>query len=124
MPGPRQGNPFWLFAAVALAAVTATTFGAVSTALPAWIGALAGVNLATFVLYGYDKAVSGGTKRRVPENVLHLLAFLGGTPAALLSQVLFRHKTIKPSFRRVFWLIVVLQLSAAGAAGWWIAHRS
>jgi uncharacterized membrane protein YsdA (DUF1294 family) len=124
MAARRQGNPFWAFVAVALAVVTAATYAAVSSTLPAWMGALAGVNLATLLLYGYDKAVSGGTKLRVPENVLHLLAFVGGSPAALISQMIFRHKTVKPSFRRTFWLIVALQLGAAGAVGCWLARRS
>jgi len=75
------------------------------------------------IRYGYDTAVSSGTKLRVPENVLHLLAFLGGSPAALLSQAMFRHKTLKPSFRRTFWLIVALQLTAAAAGCWWVFHR-
>ena len=82
------------------------------------LGALAGVNAATILLYGYDKAVAGGARLRVPENVLHLLALLGGSPAALFSQTLFRHKTVKPSFRRVYWLIVVLQFAILGAAVW------
>jgi uncharacterized membrane protein YsdA (DUF1294 family) len=87
------------------------------------LGALAGINVATMVLYGYDKAVAGGARLRVPENVLHLLAFLGGSPAALLSQVLFRHKTLKPSFRRTWWLIVALQIAML-AAGAWIAWKN
>jgi uncharacterized membrane protein YsdA (DUF1294 family) len=81
-------------------------------------GALAGVNVATMALYGYDKAISGGARRRVPENVLHLVALLGGSPAALLSQTLFRHKTVKPSFQRAYWLIVVLQLAILGTVAW------
>ena len=97
-----------IFIGVAAAIVAGAVALAFRGSVPVWIGALAGVNLATIVLYGYDKAVSGGTWRRVPENVLHLLALLGGSPAALLSQALFRHKTIKPSFRRLYWLIVLL----------------
>jgi len=123
MDGKRRSNPSWTFLAVALTVVTATTYAAVSSTLPAWMGVLAGVNLATVLLYGYDKAVSGGTKLRVPENVLHLLAFLGGSPAALLSQAMFRHKTVKPTFRRTFWLIIALQLSAAGALSWWLLRH-
>jgi uncharacterized membrane protein YsdA (DUF1294 family) len=78
---------------------------------------LAGVNIATFILYGYDKqrAVVGGT--RVPEAVLHLAALLGGSPAAALGQGLFRHKTRKHSFRAVFAAIVLLQ--AAVVYGYW-----
>src|SRR5689334_1725787 len=123
MDGKRRSNPAWTFLAVALVVVTTTTYAAVSSTLPAWSGALAGVNLATVLLYGYDKAVSGGTKLRVPENVLHLLAFFGGSPAALLSQAMFRHKTVKPSFRRTFWLTVALQLGAAGAICWSFVRR-
>ena len=123
MDAKRRSNPSWTFLAIALVVVTAVTYAAVSSTLPPWAGAIAGVNLATVLLYGYDKAVSGGTKLRVPENVLHLLAFLGGSPAALLSQAMFRHKTVKPSFRRTFWLIVALQLSAAGAVGWYLVRR-
>lgn len=106
------------FLAVAAAIVAGAVALAIHFSVPAWIGALAGVNLATIALYGYDKAVAGGTWRRVPENVLHLVAFVGGSPGALLSMTLFRHKTVKVSFRRVYWLIVVLQAAALGAALW------
>jgi uncharacterized membrane protein YsdA (DUF1294 family) len=123
MSAERRANPFWIFFAIALAIVTAATASAMMSSLPAWIGALGGVNLATILLYGYDKAVAGGRKTRVPEKVLHLLALLGGSPAALLGQRLFRHKTIKASFRTLFWLIVALQLMAAGALSWWWFSR-
>jgi uncharacterized membrane protein YsdA (DUF1294 family) len=36
---------------------------------------------------------------------------------------MFRHKTIKPSFRRTFWLIVALQLTVAGTVSWWVLRR-
>jgi uncharacterized membrane protein YsdA (DUF1294 family) len=112
-----------MFFTVAMGIVTALTATAVVYAIPPAIGALAGVNLATMLLYGYDKAVAGGSKLRVPERVLHVLALVGGSPAALLSQQLFRHKSVKPSFRRVFWLIVVLQLAAIGGAVYWWSSR-
>ncbi|HEY9147657.1 MAG TPA: DUF1294 domain-containing protein, partial [Gammaproteobacteria bacterium] len=70
---------------------------------------LAAVNLITIMMYGYDKAVAGTGKVRVPELLLHLLALLGGSPAALLAQRLFRHKTRKAPFQLVFWLTVALQ---------------
>lgn len=106
------------FLVVAAAVVAAVTIGAVALSLPVLLGLLAGVNVATVALYGYDKAVAGGSWRRVPESVLHLLTFVGGSPAALLSQALFRHKTVKPSFRRIYWLIVVLQVLIIVAAVW------
>jgi hypothetical protein len=39
-----------------------------------------------------------------------LLPLLGGTVGALLGQVLFRHKTKKWKFQRVFIMIVVVQV--------------
>ena len=71
---------------------------------------LIGVNGVTLLLYGYDKrqAIVGGT--RIPEAALHVAALLGGSPGALLAQLLFRHKTRKRSFRIVFVAIVLLQI--------------
>lgn len=71
---------------------------------------LLAVNLLTFAYYGYDKARARATRSRVPEVVLHGLTLAGGTPGAYGGMVVFRHKTIKPGFRLIFWLIVCLQL--------------
>jgi uncharacterized membrane protein YsdA (DUF1294 family) len=58
---------------------------------------------------GY-KIIAGNNKiTRVPEIVLHSLSLLGGSPMALLSQKLFRHKISKKSFIITYWLIVLLQ---------------
>lgn len=85
-------------------------------ALPAYLLA---VNSTTLLAYGYDKSIAGGRRTRVPERVLHLLALAGGTPGAMLGQILFRHKTLKRSFRTWFWIIVLIQLTAVGAWIWW-----
>ncbi len=76
------------------------------------------VNLVTLLLYGYDKVAASRGWWRVAERTLHLFALLGGSPAAFAAQKMFRHKSVKPSFRRVFWGIVVLQVAAIGA--YWI----
>jgi uncharacterized membrane protein YsdA (DUF1294 family) len=78
---------------------------------------LIGINVVTLFAYGYDKrqAIAGAT--RVPEIVLHVAALLGGSPAAILSQGLFRHKTRKTSFRMILAMIVLLQITAA--YGYW-----
>ena len=67
------------------------------------------VNIAAFLLYGYDKFISSRKSRRVPEKTLHLLALSGGSPAALLAQHLFRHKVSKVKFQWIFWIIVLFQ---------------
>lgn len=70
---------------------------------------LIGMSAIAFVFYGYDKRQAVKNKTRVPELILHLLALLGGTPGALLGQLLYRHKTKKLRFRIIFLAIVLLQ---------------
>src|SRR5688572_22904527 len=72
---------------------------------------LLAVNLLAFGYYAVDKALAQRSLRRIPEVVLHALALCGGSPAAFLAMWVFRHKTIKTSFRILFWTIVVLQFA-------------
>ncbi|MBI5864258.1 MAG: DUF1294 domain-containing protein [Planctomycetes bacterium] len=77
------------------------------------------INVITFALYAYDKSVAGSGATRVPEAALHLVAALGGSPAALAAQWTLRHKTSKRSFQWRFWAIVVAQ---AVLVTWFIAR--
>jgi uncharacterized membrane protein YsdA (DUF1294 family) len=76
------------------------------------------MSLVCFITYGLDKrqAIKGG--RRVSERTLHLMAFLGGWPGALMGQRQFRHKTQKVPFRIVFWMVVVLHIGIVGAVAY------
>jgi uncharacterized membrane protein YsdA (DUF1294 family) len=108
--------------AVILAAAAWSAFGATREWLPVLLAWLLGINVATIGYFGFDKrrARRGGT--RVPERALHGLALVGGSPGAILGGQLFRHKTVKTSFRVVLWLIVAVQ---AAAIAWlvWRARR-
>ncbi len=73
---------------------------------------LVSINLTTMVAYYVDKRAAIRHTWRVPENTLHTLEFLGGWPGALMAQKLFRHKTVKKSFRAIFWLMIVMEFSA------------
>lgn len=77
-----------------------------------WLLAITGI---TFLTYGRDKVIAGTGATRVPERVLLILAFAGGTVGALLGMRLFHQKTSKESFLERFWLVV---------AGWYIFLRS
>ena len=79
------------------------------------------MSLVCFIAYGLDKRQAGNGGRRVSERTLHLLAFLGGWPGALIGQRQFRHKTQKVSFRIVFWLVVVVHVGIVGAVAYRIA---
>jgi uncharacterized membrane protein YsdA (DUF1294 family) len=97
------------------------------TAVEVYLGVVALTSCACFIAYGLDKRRAAGGGRRVPERTLHLLAFLGGWPGALVAQRQFRHKTRKVSFRVVFWAVVVLHAGIVGTvayalAGWPGAH--
>lgn len=111
--GKQQTSPVVLYGAAAICGAGALTAAAVLAC--GWHGLVAyvaAVNAVTFVLYGYDKAIAGSSALRVPEVVLQLLALLGGSPAALIAQQIFRHKTRKTSFQRLFWAIAIAQIAA------------
>ena len=83
------------------------------------------INLATFLIFGFDKAAAADKisrgRPRVPERVLLTLAALGGSPGALLARPVFRHKTRKQPFGAWLTLIVFAQAGAvvAGLAIAW-----
>lgn len=70
------------------------------------------MSLITAAAYTLDKSAARRGRRRVPERTLHLLALLGGWPGALLAQQGLRHKTVKATFRIVFWLTVLGNVAA------------
>ena len=65
------------------------------------------VNLAAFILYGYDKSCAKKNKRRIPEKTLLFWAWIGGSVGAFLSMRFFHHKTLKAKFFVVPVLMVV-----------------
>jgi len=107
--------------AVSLIGGLAVTYALWHQGLPLWVAYLVSVSLVTFLCYGFDKHQAKVDRTRIPEAVLHVCALIGGTPGAFLGQMVFRHKTVKRSFRLVLWLIVVVQgLALTG----WLAYRS
>lgn len=88
------------------------------TAVVAYLSLVAVTSCASFIAYWLDKRRAVGGGRRMPERTLHLLAFLGGWPGALLAQRQFRHKTKKVSFRIMFWVVVVLHVGFVGTVAY------
>lgn len=72
---------------------------------------LAVVNVATFVVYGWDKLCAIQRWWRVPEKILLLLALIGGSVGAMAAMAVFRHKTQHLKFRYGIPLLFVLQLA-------------
>ena len=74
---------------------------------------LALVNVWTIAKFWLDKNRAIAGAQRVPEADLLWLAFIGGSPGALLARRWFRHKTRKEPFSTRLWLIVFIQIGAA-----------
>ena len=88
-------------------------WGAATRALPPWVlGALGLLNAATFLAYALDKDAARKGRWRTSEKHLHLLALLGGWPAAWWAQQWLRHKSRKQDFRAVYWGTVAVNCAA------------
>ena len=91
-------------------------WGAWAQRLPLWLlGAMLALNLATFLSYALDKSAAQRGGWRTSEKQLHLLALLGGWPAAWWAQQWLRHKSSKPEFRRAYWGTVLLHCAVLTA---------
>ncbi|TDW50221.1 uncharacterized membrane protein YsdA (DUF1294 family) [Flavobacterium sp. 270] len=71
------------------------------------------VNVFEFAIAGFDKSMAIKQKRRIPENTLFFLAFIGGTIGLLTAMFLFTHKTSKFSFIAKFAGIILIQVAVA-----------
>lgn len=69
------------------------------------------MNSALFIMYGLDKRAAVKGFRRIPKSSLHVIALLGGWPAAFIAQSVFHHKTRKSAFQLVHWLAVLASIA-------------
>lgn len=96
----RQSYEFFGLLSLALVLLSYTVLARYTAGSPyrIWIAAL---SVATFTIYGLDKGIAKVNESRpqdkslsrVPENLLHLLALLGGFPGGWLGMIFFGHKT-------------------------------
>ena len=85
-----------------------------------YLAVLLAMSIVTILVYWWDKRRAQAGGRRVPENVLHLLAVGGGWPGAWWVQRRLRHKTRKVSFQAVFWVLVGIHLAVVGVVAYLI----
>ena len=68
------------------------------------------VNFLGIASMASDKIRAMEHRYRIPEAILILFAFIGGSIGSLLGMLLFHHKTRKPLFRFGLPLILVVQI--------------
>lgn len=76
------------------------------------------VNVLSFCVYAWDKRRAIFHEKRIPEIVLLLLAFIGGSVGSLSAMLLFRHKTKNPKFYITVPILLILQLLVYGYLCW------
>jgi uncharacterized membrane protein YsdA (DUF1294 family) len=76
------------------------------------------INVAALLVMAWDKRAARKRRRRIPERRLLWIAALGGTPGIFAAIHGLSHKTRKQPFRRYLFLILAIQIVAAGL---WLA---
>ena len=77
------------------------------------------MNILAFCLMGWDKRQAKRQARRQSEQALLLVAAMGGSLGTYLGIRFWRHKTQKESFRRPFFMIVLLQAAILVGVAYW-----
>ena len=106
---PRAPYIFFCSAIVVLTILSFFILLTYSTLNPLYAYALS-INVATFILFTYDKGISNTSATRVPESVLYLAALIGGSVGLFLSQQFYRHKIKKTRFQFILLLIFTIQV--------------
>lgn len=73
-----------------------------------------------FVLVGLDKAAAILGRRRIAERLLLGVAALGGWPGTFIGLRLFRHKTRKAAFIRLFFSTAAVNTAGVVALLIWL----
>ncbi|MCQ2004516.1 DUF1294 domain-containing protein [Rhizobium sp. NRK18] len=81
----------------------------------AGLAAAIAYNAAVYLTFLWDKLAAIHGHLRIRESTLLWLAFLGGSPGALIAQQRLRHKTRKEPFRSYLAAIAYLHIVLAAA---------
>jgi len=82
------------------------------------------VNLVAFLAFGVDKWKARRGRHRIPEARLLWLAFLTGFAGAWCGMSVFRHKTLKTSFRVKMFLVTIANPAWLLLWLWWDHYRN
>jgi uncharacterized membrane protein YsdA (DUF1294 family) len=65
------------------------------------------INLASGIVFIYDKRVAIKNHRRVPERTLHILEIIGGVFANMVLMYSIHHKNLKFRYYGVTWVVMI-----------------
>jgi uncharacterized membrane protein YsdA (DUF1294 family) len=113
-----NGRPYLFYGLLSggitcLAAYLVWAYASTSLAISGWLA----INVAAFVCMGLDKSLARYNSLRIPETILYVLAFVGGSIGILAGIHIFKHKTRKAAFQFVLLMVVAIQLALARLAG-------
>jgi uncharacterized membrane protein YsdA (DUF1294 family) len=74
---------------------------------PIFIIYLVIINIASGILFSYDKHAARLNHRRVPERTLHILEMLGGVFANVILMYSIHHKNRKFRYYGVTWMVMM-----------------
>jgi uncharacterized membrane protein YsdA (DUF1294 family) len=86
-----------------------------------WLIAL---SVTTLGIYGLDKALSKTGSVRVPENLLNVLALLGGFPGGWLGMALFHHKSNLGKHPTIWLWLALATVGHLALAFYWFVLQS
>jgi uncharacterized membrane protein YsdA (DUF1294 family) len=105
-------SPYIIFTALLL---TLTASGMATlyafSATPNFLSYLLASTVSATFLMGVDKLQAYRNNLRVPEQIIYISAFLGGTIGIFVGMWLFRHKTKKPKFLFFLTMIIIFQVA-------------
>ncbi len=67
------------------------------------------INIISFIIYGIDKQKAIKQKWRINENILIILALIGGGAGSFIGMYTFHHKTKKIKFLILIPLITIIE---------------
>lgn len=66
------------------------------------------INIITFIVFAIDKMAAIEGSQRFSEEILLILAFVGGGIGANIAMLLFHHKTSKNKFNKIIPILAIM----------------
>lgn len=121
-PAPNSGA--WWALLLMVAYGSGLTWLVWQRQVPRWVlPASVLLNLGAFLAYWHDKFAAQNGRWRIKEDTLHLWSLAGGWGGAWFAQQVLRHKSVKASFRAIYWSTVMTHCAAVLGI-WWFSRAA